>query len=219
MSTPTQQVCARCGSPAAAGDAFCGNCGISRLVTQPPPSSEYVRREPGTDSAEHTESAYDPRLSSVAEQFDPQAQAPSTPPSDPPPLSPQPDWTDTVRSFARRMPVWAKLAALGVVGLLILLAVQGIKDSSAGSSSGSGDAAACSTYWAILSDVNNQDYSDAAAQIPVLAGDISGITNSALSQAVTGYTTDSDDNDATDASAESYVIGGTCTGLGYANPN
>lgn len=159
MSTPTQQVCARCGSPADDGDAFCGNCGasISRPVTQLPPSDEYLQREPGTDSSEHTESAHDPRLSSSAGQFDPQAQAPGSAPSDPPPLSPQPDWTDTVRSFVRRMPVWARLVALGVAGLLILLAVQGIKDSGASSSAGgggspqqqgiSGDAAVCKLIY------------------------------------------------------------------------
>jgi hypothetical protein len=133
MSTPTQeQVCARCGSPRDAGDAFCGNCGasISRPVTQLPPSYEYLRREPGTDSTEHTASAYDP-----------QAQAPRTsssdpPPFNPPPLSPQqPDWTDTVRSFVRRMPIWARLVALGVTGLVILILASAAHSSGGGSPS------------------------------------------------------------------------------------
>jgi hypothetical protein len=46
------------------------------------------------------------------------------PPFNPPPLSPQSDWTDTVKSFILRLPVWARLAALGVVGLLILVVVS-----------------------------------------------------------------------------------------------
>jgi len=117
MSTPTQQVCARCGSPADTGDAFCGNCGAStsRPVTQVPAPPEYVRREPGTDSAERSASASGFNLS-------PQA-------------GPRPDWTYTMRFFVRRLPVWARLVAVGVIGLFILIGISGIKDSGGHSTS------------------------------------------------------------------------------------
>jgi hypothetical protein len=60
MSTPTQQVCAQCGSPADTGDAFCGHCGasISRPVMRAPgpytgPLGNFVplARKPGPSRA------------------------------------------------------------------------------------------------------------------------------------------------------------------------
>jgi hypothetical protein len=136
MSTPTQQVCARCGSPADDGDVFCANCGaaISRRVTQPPPSSEYVRREPETDSEKHTASAHNFRPVWTAGQVGPQAQAPGIAPSEPSPFNtpPQPDPRPdavTVQSLILRMPVWARLVALGIVGLFILVVVSAIHGS------------------------------------------------------------------------------------------
>lgn len=47
------------------------------------------------------------------------------PPTPAPPAAPPPAWTDAVRSFVRRTPVWARLVAVGAVSLLIIAAVLG----------------------------------------------------------------------------------------------
>ncbi len=113
-----------------------------------------------------------------------------------------------------------KLIAVPAIALTAGIGLAACGSSSGGGSS-AGNQAACSAYWTMLQDVNNNDYTDAEnTDLPALQATDSGITDSSMASEVNIFTTNMNSGgDASTASAASYVIGGDCTGLGFANPN
>lgn len=124
----------------------------------------------------------------------------------PPPQQSDPRPAVTVQSLIRPLPAWARLVALGAVGLLVLIVI-----SLASGSSGS-DQAACTTFWTAMS--NGPSYARILTGLNQAAGQaVSQPLKSDLQAAATDFA-----GQDTIYISDGPTLMGDCGNLGYTDP-